>query len=203
MPTGTHSETFIADGAVHSRNVSLTADNVNKYGDSSSPITLAAASAVSAWTKTDANTASCTLASGHGLSSGTYDVYWADGVRYGVAGTVTTNTLALDGGSGTDFPESSTANVYVAVQQQVNISIDGDLAVGVSFLADVRCHVDMQDSSSASVRAVELIADEPDSWDDEESANPYAGNPITKALVSNGTAAAGTLQVLVLQDSTP
>ena len=67
-------------------------------------VTLAAAQSVSSWVKTDANTAACNLAGGHGQTDGKFDVYWSGGRRYGVDGTIATNALSLDGGSGDDFP---------------------------------------------------------------------------------------------------
>lgn len=203
MPTGTHSESLMIDGMVFNRTKNISADNASKFGDSAAPITLVAATAITAWVKTDANTASCTLPASHGLSSGTYDVYWPAGLRYGVAGTVTDNTLALDGGTGDDFPASATADMFVAVQQQVNVPITGSLAAMIGVLSTVRGHIDFQDSGNATVRAFEMLANEADNWDSEQAKNLYSGNAITKAKVSNGTATAGTLQIAVLQDSTP
>ena len=69
------------------------------------------------WTDVDANTASCTLPSGHGYTNGNFDVFWTiSGVnyrRYGVPGTISTNTLSLDGGGGDNFPATSTTGVVV------------------------------------------------------------------------------------------
>jgi hypothetical protein len=44
---------------------------------------------VTSWVKTDSDTADCNLPSGHGYSSGNFDVFWDGGRRYGVPGTVT------------------------------------------------------------------------------------------------------------------
>jgi hypothetical protein len=63
-------------------------------------ITLPAAKAVTAWVKTDANTAAGNLPAGHGFTDGKFDVYWTGGKRYGMDATIVTNALTLDGGAG-------------------------------------------------------------------------------------------------------
>lgn len=62
-------------------------------------------------TRTDANTGVLTMESGHGIGTGNrLDVYWtnADGTkgrRYGMTvGTVSTNSVPIDGGAGDDLP---------------------------------------------------------------------------------------------------
>ena len=98
MASGNHTETLTVGGRLMQRNVDATGDNDAGYGGASAPITLVADTAVASWVKSDADTGVATLAAEHGLSSGTYDVYWADGIRYGVDGTVNVNDLELDGG---------------------------------------------------------------------------------------------------------
>jgi hypothetical protein len=203
MPTGTHTETLVIEGRLMQRVVDKTADNAGLYGGASAPITLAAGQAASAWVKTDADTAACSLTAGHGYTTGVADVYWTAGRRYGVTMTVSTDDLTLDGGTGDDFPESAAEDVIVTQQQQVNVTIDGDLAALVGVTATVRGHVDFQDSAGNSICPIDLVADTPDLWDSDMSTTPYTGAIITKAMVSNGTAAAGTLEIIVLQDSTP
>jgi len=205
MPSGSVSSVVQGAGATFNRTVSKTVDTAALYGDSVTPITLTHGHTVTAWLKTDADTADCTLPAGHGQTSGVFDVYDVNGdiIRYGVDGTVAADHLDLDGGTGTDFPANATEGIVVCKQQQVNVSIDGDLAAIVAFSSDVDAHVDCQDASSDSIRPFSLAADEPDIWDSDRKDNPYTGDPISKALVSNGTTADGALQILVLQDSTP
>jgi hypothetical protein len=196
--------------SVSTRQVTKTADGSTIRGDATVPIPLLAGHTVTDWVKTDAETAACNLAAGHGQTTGVYDVYTSAGaiIRYGVTGTVTVDALALDGGTvptgGVGFPDSATVGIIVCKQQQVNIDIDGDLAEGVKIeLKGASGHADFQDVSSGSVRALSLDADEFDGWDSDMAVNPYTGNPITKVLVSNGTLVAGTVEIAVLQDSTP
>ena len=171
------------------RNVDKTADNESVYGGAAAPITLVLGKVATNWVKSDANTAACDIPAGHAWGNGAHnvDVFWDVGMRYGVVATVTTNALALEGGSGTDFPANAEDTCVVTLQQQVNVSVDGDLASLVGVLATVPAHVDFQDASSDSICPLSLDANEPDMWDSSMASNPYTGDPITKALVSNGT----------------
>ncbi len=168
---------------------------------------------ITSWVKTDSDTAAGNLPAGHGYTSGKFDVFWVEsGVnkrRYGVDGTVTVNALALDGGTGDNFPASATTGIVATKQIQVNVAIDGDLASVVYFnnrLANSagggRGSVTLFDVSNAQIAHVDLPAAP---YDIEGGAsNPFTGNPITYAKVSNGSSAAdGVLQIIVGQDSTP
>lgn len=189
MGIGNHTETITVGGRLMQRNVDKTGDNETLVGGTASPITLENGSSASSWTKSDADTAACDVASGSPITTGVVDVYWAGGVRYGVDCTRTINALALDGGTGDNFPDSSDATVVVAQQQQINVSIDGDLAMIVGVLTTVPSHVDFQDATGDSIRALSMVANEPDMWDSSMSTNPYTGDPIVKAMASNGTLA--------------
>jgi len=207
MPSGTHSQLLEIDGESLTRRISKTADNVAKYGDSESPITLPAANAIASenFTNDADDTASATLTEGHTLVTGLADLFWAAGIRYGITVTVSENSVDItDSGAGDALPATSTA-CTIANQVQVNAAIDGDLAVLVGVEATKRAHIDFQDADDDSIRAIELQADEPDTWDEDEArTNPYAGDAITKAMAANGdSAAAATLKIRVLQDSTP
>jgi hypothetical protein len=150
---------------------------------------------------------------GHGIQTGAnVDVYWNGGVQYDVTvGTVVGTSVPIDLGSGDDLPPQDTA-VVVSVRSQVNLDIDGDnlvlLAIKQKFNSNTitaDSHIDFQDSGSAEIAEVDLEANGPQVWDIAGgSANPFTGNPITKAFASNGSATdAATLQLLWLQDSTP
>src|SRR5687768_4853900 len=121
MPTAQFNVSLAVGGVSIQRGISRTGDHPNPY-----EVTLPVALAVTSWVKTDANTAACNLPGGHGYSNGTFDVYWSGGARYDVPGTISTNALSLDGGSGTDFPASADTTVVVCRQVTVNTAIDGD-----------------------------------------------------------------------------
>lgn len=89
-----------------------------------SQLTVAAATPGTLTTRTDADTGIITLTGGHGLSSGTGDVFWNDvttgikGSRRGMTWTVAVNALTVDGGTGDDLPATSTVmGVMVPVSE--------------------------------------------------------------------------------------
>lgn len=72
-------------------------------------------------TYTDTNTATLTMASGHGITTGAkFDLYYAGGVRYNcVAGTVSGNTVPFTGGTNANIPPLSTV-ISAMVPQSYN-----------------------------------------------------------------------------------
>lgn len=200
MGIGSHTETVTVGGRLMQRAIDGNADSEVLIGGAASPVTLAAGKAAADWIKTDANTAACNFAANHGLTNSTADVWWNGGLRYGVGLIITGNAGALEGGTGTDFPANATATVVVTPQQQVNVAIDGDLAVIVGVSSTVPSHVDFQDVNAATIRAVTLVANEPDMWDSNMATNLYTGAPITKAQVTNGTLAWVTSTAYVVGD---
>jgi hypothetical protein len=165
-------------------------------------------------TRTDTNTGTVTMGDvGHGISTGSkVDVYWNGGVQYdATVGTVIGTTVPIDLGVGDDLPSTSTA-VIVSRRSQINLDIDGDalaiLALKQKYNSntlDADSHIDFQDSVGTKIAQFDLEANGPQVWDIAGgSANPFTGNPITKAFASNGsTTEVATLQLLWLQDSTP
>lgn len=148
--------------------------------------------------RTDANTGSATLGSGHGITDGMIvDIRWAAGVRYGMTvGTVASLVVPVDGGAGDDLPATSTALVLTE-QVSINTPIDGDnakLAALVAHYDDVastaKAHVNLVDSGAASIYARTLKANRPRNYDleDGEDDNPFTGNAITACKASNGSA---------------
>lgn len=186
--------------------INRTGDHANAY-----EVTLPVAWPVSAWVKTDLDTAAGNLTAGHGQTSGVYDVYWSGGARYGVNVTVTVNALALDGGTGTDFPATSDTTVVVCKQVSIATAIDGDaisiLAVSLEYVdpnSTAIGRINMLDVGAASIEAIPLAANAPLVWDITGGAtNVFSGNVITASKAShNSTAFAGTLKLLSLEDST-
>ena len=190
------------------KSISRTGNHGNAY-----QIDLPVAWALSSWVKTDADTAAGNLAAGHGQTDGKYDVFWTSGGggrRYGVDGTIATNALSLDGGTGDNFPSSADVTVVVCKQVSINTAIDGD-AVAITALnleyvdpaATSKGHLDMQDVGAATVASVDLSANKPTIYDiTGGDTNSLTGNPITvtKASHSNTTYAA-VLKIISLESS--
>jgi hypothetical protein len=182
------------------KTISETYDHPNTYEE----IPLAAGKAATDWVKTDANTAACNLAAGHGYTSGKVDVYWAAGMRYDVDMTVSTNALALDGGTGTDFPETAETGVIVCIPQQINTAIDGDNVKLFIVNSTQRGSVYFEDGAGDSIAQIDLVADSPFIWNYSSGLdNSLSGDPITVCYASNGTTTAAVLDILAGEDSTP
>ena len=181
--------------------------SISKTADGGEPrsVSLAAATqcVANTFVMTDANTAACDLSGGHGLVTDVYDVYWTDGVRYGVTGTVTSNSVALEGGEGDDFPATNTS-VTLAAQQEITIPITGNGASVILAHPTVRSHVDFQGSDNTSHWQHDIAANEPLFWCSESGIdNPILGDTVSKVMASTGSTSGGTIKILVLADSTP
>lgn len=205
MPTGTYAVSLSIGSISIQKTIVRTGNHPNPY-----QVTLPAGKTVTAWVKTDANTAACDLPSGHGYTDGKFDVYWTGGMRYGVDGTITTNALALDGGTGTDFPASATTGVVCTKQVSINTVIDGDASNIIAVIAEYAdqsstdvAHVDMQDGGAATIEQIDLAANAPFVVDIEGGAtNLFTGNVIEVTKASNGSAtAAATLKIVSLEDA--
>lgn len=207
MPTLTYSVTLSGGGVSISNVISRTNDTVKSY-----EVTLPAGYAGTLTTRTDDDTGTITLGSGHGITTGmTVDVYWSGGVQYGVTvGTVSGTSVPIDLGSGDNLPAQDTA-VVVTEQVQISTEIDGDNSTlfAISFECpgdpDAECHADMQDSGNATIEEFDLTAGEPSIHDFAGGAtNVLTGNPITDTFASNGSStASGTIKIVSLEDATP
>jgi hypothetical protein len=204
MPSGSVHRSFSMNG--HGFSNSLNANQSFGLGIAIE-MTLPAGKVVTSWVKTDANTAACNLPAGHGYTNGNFDVYWVDTgvqkIRYGVPGTIATNALSLDGGSGDDFPASATVGVVVTrqVAYPSAFSIDGDNVkiIGIHFRsADTAAvgSVDLLDSGNASIEQFDLTeVDNSVNGLQHEYVGAAAvalltGNVITQAVASNGSSTA-------------
>lgn len=194
-------------GVTIQRTISRTADNGNTY-----EVTLAAAKPLTSWVKTDLDTAAGNLPGGHGYTNGNFDVYWTGGARYDVPGTIITNALSLDGGTGTDFPDSGNTTVVVCRQVTINSAIDGDAASLIALsleYADAtivsRGRLLFEDATNDDIATVTLVGNSPVVYDIAGGvSNVFTGDPI---IVCRGThentTSAATLKILCLADSTP
>lgn len=197
MPTATITQAASIGGISISGTASRTAS-----GQISHQVEVPGGKATSSWTKTDADTANCVLAANHGYANAVMDVFWNGGIRYGVTGVVDNNALSLEGGAGTDFPNTNTTGVIVCTRTQVNIDVDADDAEIVMAHAAFRSHIDWQDSGNLTIAGTELTAGEVWQWVKNTGiTNPLTGNAIDKAYVSTGTTSNATVKIGVLYDS--
>ena len=187
--------------------------NYTADGGTSREVTVPVGKAGTLTTRTDNNTGTATLVSGHGITTGAkVDIYWDGGVQYNVTvGTVAGLSVPFDLGIGDNLPIATTA-IVMALRVQVNADIDGD---ALSLLAVKQhydqanetaiSHIDFQDSANDEIEELDLAANVPRTINVAAGdTNIFSGDPITKFFVSNGSVTnAARLQLLALYDSTP
>lgn len=175
-------------------------------GETNVSATLPAGKAGTLSARVDVDTGTVTLSPGHGLASGTYDVFWSGvtpGSRRGMAGVITGDSLALDAGTGDNLPVLTTA---VVVAAQVILDFDSDNA---SLLMAVvgqqrRASVQFQQNDGTPILSLDLgragVDGEPYLWASAGAvANPF-GAAISKIAASNGSSVGtNTLTVGVLR----
>lgn len=208
MPTAQYGVSLQAGGVAIQQTVNRTSD-----GPIALQTTLSAGKTVTAWVKTDANTAACDLPGGHGYSNGNFDVFWSvagtNYVRYNVPGTISTNALSLDGGTGTDFPASATTGVIVCRNVSATLSIDGDNVKIIGLCLESTDpastavgHVTFEDAAGDDIAQLDLVANVPKIYDITGGAtNIFTGDPIVSLIC--GVSAELTLKVVGIQDATP
>ena len=177
--------------------------------------TLNAAKAGTLTTRTDDNTGTLTMTTGHGITTGQIvDIYWSGGVQRTVTvGTVSVDSVPFDLGIGDVLPIATTA-VTVCVHKSINLAIDGDNADIVAVILETNDkslrtagNVQFLDAASDVIAEIDLVANVPQVWDIEGgSANPFTGDPITnlKATQGNSTSTETyTLKIVGVQDASP
>lgn len=208
MPTSSYSQSLSIGGVNIQASINRTGDHPNAY-----EVALPAGIAGTLTTRTDADTGVITVESGHGVTtSDTVVVFFTGGAQYSCTVSATTSTtISIDAGSGDDLPSVSSA-VVVTPQVTINTAIDGDAIVILQTMlaqtdltSTAAGHLQFLDSGDAEIAAIDLVSNTPRTYDiTGGDTNPFTGNPITYCLAANGnSAAAGTLKIISLEDSTP
>lgn len=188
--------------------------NINRTADGLIAVepTVNTAKALSSWAKSDANTAAGNLAGGHGWSSGKCDVYWTGGRRYDVDAVITIDAVALDNGSGDDYPANGNTTVTMAMHQQVNQVIDGDLLELLAIVFEsatasstARGHVHAEDVDGDVIADLDFDANEARVWDiDAGQTNTFTGDIIRTLYVTMDSATETVkCKIVGCQDVTP
>lgn len=177
--------------------------------------TLSAAKIGALTTRTDDNTGTLTMNSGHGFTDGQIlDVYWSGGVQRNVViGTVSTNSVPIDSGIGDNLPADET-EITAVVQQSINLAIDGDNVKLIAVVLETvdktirtAANVAFRDAAADQIAEIDLVTNVPQVWDiTGGSANPFTGDPITnlKASQANSTTTETyTLKIVGVQDASP
>lgn len=200
MPTGIINKTINVAGI----SVSAVIQRTGEGSIGQDPVTLPAGQAGTLSTRTDNDTGVVTVAEGHGITDAdTVDVYFDDGVRYGMSVTAyDSTTITVDGGAGDNLPAEDDT-VIVGVRTEVNMDVDGDDIQMIVAVCDQRAHLVFQDSGPLTLAAVEIpTANEPWEWAaDTAIANPLTGNAVDAVQVSNGSTTEATLRIALIYDS--
>ena len=177
--------------------------------------TLTAAKAGTLTTRTDDNTGTLTMTTGHGITTGQIvDIFWSTGVQRTVTvGTVSVDSVPFDLGIGDVLPIATTS-VTVCVQKSMTLSIDGDNADIVAAVVTTvdttlrtAANVQFKDAAGDVIAEVDFVTNVPQVWDIEGgSANPFTGDPITNlkaTQASTSTTETWTLKIIGVQDASP
>jgi len=144
-----------------------------------------------------------TLDPGHSVVSGRVDVYFADGKRRGMTGTVTGDSLAITGGSGDNLPALNAA--VTAMNPEVETMVfDGDDMQALLVTGDTgpRFQVVVTDASDVELLLIEL--EEPAalnsySWVFGVGTNPLDGDTVGKVYISQDLESENDIQFLALK----
>lgn len=187
-------KTVTFQGAQYKLDESTSGDAVAAF-----QVSLAAAKTGTLTTRTDDNTGTLTMSGGHGIADGDrLDVYWATGSRRGMTvGTVATNSVPVDGGSGDNLPTQGTA-VTAMVATSEAVAAVGNNVVAAGVRVDGRVTVPtvatvvFAQSDNTEVKAYTVTAsatNDSAGWATTSGAtNPFAGVTVGKVFVSHGDA---------------
>lgn len=154
--------------------------------------TVAAAKVGQLTTRSDANTGELTMSPGHGITTGArLDIYWSGGKRRGVTvGTVATNAVPFDLGSGDNLPTNNTA-ITAMMPTEEDFVCTGDNVSLIAVYSDVAgqivfCEADDTEGKAYAVGGA-VGGEQSAFWTAaRDPVNPLASKSITKVYFSHG-----------------
>lgn len=142
-------------------------------------------------TRTDDNTGTLTMSSGHGFTdAAVIDLFWTGGSRRGlVVGTVSTNSVPVDGGSGDVLPANNTA-ITAMVPTEVPMTFTGDNIEAIGSKCPVSGWVAFLGSDDTVHLAHQILPNTGGGrmWAAGQTgggSNPVAGDTVTKVRFSH------------------
>ncbi len=138
--------------------------------------TVAAAKVGQLTTRTDANTGTLTMVTGHGITTAAkLDVYWTGGKRIGMTvGTVSGDSVPIDLGSGTDLPALN-FDITAMVPQVEPFVVDNGMLLSLMAGCSERATLVIVDSGNSAIVQLDVDLDGAYIWDE----NDGAANPLT------------------------
>lgn len=139
MPTLEINQSLSVSG-VQSRSLKVTVETQNIV---QSVPTVPVAQTGALTTRTDNDTGTLTMSGGHGVVTGKVDVFWDTGSRVGMDATVTSNSIAIDGGTGDNLPTlvSGTYVIQVMNPHVEDIVFVGNNIDGLAVYTDRRGYI--------------------------------------------------------------
>lgn len=193
----------ITQNAIYNGITNTTEHNVNYENAATSNPTLPLAKAGTLTTRTDANTGVLTMSGGHGLQDAdVIDLFWDGGSRRGMTvGTVATNSVPVDGGSGDDLPATSTV-IAAMVPHEESLTVTGDDATAISVYSGVPGYVAFLEAEDVDAKVIRFTSQNSYLWSNVlEGTNPLASASILKVTFSHGqTATVPSMRVAVMHD---
>lgn len=168
-------------------------------------ITLAAAKVGQLTTRTDNDTATLTMVTGHGITDAAIiDLYWENtdgtiGFRRGMTvGTVTTNSVPIDVGAGDNLPANLTAITAMVVQSE-NFALVGSNTTCIGVDCDAPATVTFMSSAPAVLLGANVDdANDAYVWDNLSGVtNPLAGVTVATVRMSHGDSTASRVVTVV------
>lgn len=178
--------TFAGVSFVDSRSVSY--DGPNRK-----TAVMAAAKIGQLTTRTDADTGTLTMASGHGITTGArLDLYWDGGCRRGITvGTVSGLSVPFDLGAGDNLPDNLTA-ITAQVPQEEELLVTGDSVQIIGAKSTRRGQLVFCEDDDTEVLAIEIEATNGGGYQwytGNGITNPLASADVAKVYFSNGSSA--------------
>jgi hypothetical protein len=160
-------------------------------GELREELNLAAGKAGTLSARTDNDTGTATLASGHGITTGaTVDVYFAGGLRRGMTvGTVAGTSVPIDLGTGDNLPALNDP-IVLCVPTTVTLAFIAANVVMAVVQAAFRSSVQFQQTAGTVVKAIDLgrSGNNGEIWDWAsltDTTTPFTAD-VGKLVISNG-----------------
>jgi hypothetical protein len=181
-------------------------------GQGGRSVSVPAAKAGDLTTRTDNETGTLTMDSGHGITTGAViDLFWTNtdgskGMRREITvGTVSSNSVPIgadNSGSGDNLPPLNTEITAMVPVEEVMPSPAANSYVFFGCSAPCPAHISVQDADSVLLTKVfPKATGGAYQWNSQNGeTNPMAGETATKLKLSHGEISAQTIQVLFLFD---
>ena len=160
-------------------------------------------------TRTDNDTGTFTMTTGHGFSTADkIDVFWSGGQRRAMDATVTGDSVVLDGGSGDNLPAQTTA-ITAMKPVTVAFTVVGNTAFYLGVSSPVPGYIVFVDNAAAEIAAATYSITPTGGGGKSWATNIGFTNPLAGATTSlvkfshSSSTAARTMKAVVIHTTPP